>query len=126
MSRGRGSKAQLHAALLSQHGADAIVDFSGAKGFLSNFYLRALTLEGVTYATAEHAFQAQKSTCPAERMRIARAPGQGAGARGGQRRALHDALVQRRARRGDAEGAGRQGARVRLPCVEFGSLAQTT
>ena len=73
MSRAHGSKAQLHAALHAQHGADALVDFSGANAFLSNFYKRALSLDGVSYATAEHAFQAQKSTCPAERMRIASA-----------------------------------------------------
>lgn len=49
----------------------AIVEFSGARKFLSNFYRSSFELDGITYSTAEHAFQAQKSTDAAQRQRIA-------------------------------------------------------
>ena len=53
--------------------AGAITSFRGANSFLSNFHedYEPVTLHGVTYPTAEHAFQAQKSTDAAERVHVA-------------------------------------------------------
>lgn len=44
-------------------GHTSVIDrFSGANKFLSNFYYHKFKFEGATYRTAEHAFQAQKTT----------------------------------------------------------------
>lgn len=54
-----------------------IDSFTGDYQFLSNFHPHPLTYEGVTYPTAEHAYQAQKTLHPSERTMIAklRTPG---------------------------------------------------
>lgn len=54
-----------------------ISSFSGRYRFLSNFYSIAVELDGETYASVEHAYQAAKTRAPEERARIrrARAPG---------------------------------------------------
>jgi hypothetical protein len=48
-----------------------ISEFKGPHRFLSNFYPSALTIRGIVYPTAEHAFQAQKSASADERRAIA-------------------------------------------------------
>jgi hypothetical protein len=59
---------------MAQFGADAITSFKGRYSFLSNYYKKApFVLDGVRYIAAEHSFQAQKSTDPLERARIASA-----------------------------------------------------
>jgi predicted NAD-dependent protein-ADP-ribosyltransferase YbiA (DUF1768 family) len=69
------SRALPCAAAMEQFGADAITSFKGRYSFLSNYYKKAFSfvLDGVRYNTAEHSFQAQKSTDPLERARIASA-----------------------------------------------------
>ena len=49
---------------------DAITAFRGDHFFLSNFYPCAVTVEGITYPAAEHAFQALKTLDPAERAQV--------------------------------------------------------
>ncbi len=57
-------------------GTDSIVsqneisDFRGAYDFLSNFYPIEMEMEGATYPTIEHAFQAAKSLDFAERRAV--------------------------------------------------------
>lgn len=41
---------------------DVVKEFTGIYDFLSNFYRAKVTYEGITYPTAEHAYQAAKST----------------------------------------------------------------
>lgn len=55
-----------------------IESFSGEYRFLSNFFPSEIEVEGKTYATVEHAFQALKTENPTEReiVRSARTPGQ--------------------------------------------------
>lgn len=48
----------------------AITLFQGPHGFLSNYSAAKVTLDGVTYPTVEHAFQAAKSLAPEQRERI--------------------------------------------------------
>lgn len=52
--------------------------FAGQYSFLSNFYPTTILIEDISYPTAEHAFQAAKTTNPTTRNTIARAatPGQ--------------------------------------------------
>jgi hypothetical protein len=63
--------------LLRRHGADAVVEFKHGTPhnyFLSSFWRHPVMLHGVQYPTAEHAFQAQKTTDRGERLAIAAAP----------------------------------------------------
>jgi ribA/ribD-fused uncharacterized protein len=55
-----------------------INNFDGEYAFLSNFYESPFIYKGITYPTAEHAFQAAKTLNPIEKRRIALAetPGQ--------------------------------------------------
>ncbi len=41
-----------------------INSFTGEHGFLSNFHPSLMEWEGISYPTAEHAFQAAKSRIP--------------------------------------------------------------
>jgi len=50
--------------------ADAITSFSGDHAFLSNFFAYSIEIDGDTYPTNEHAFQALKTDNPEERRRI--------------------------------------------------------
>lgn len=50
--------------------AKAIRSFTGKYGFLSNFYASEVSLDGETYPTVEHAFQAAKTLDPEERRRF--------------------------------------------------------
>ena len=59
--------------LRAEYGDDAIVHFGGSHKFLSSFDRTPVVLDGVAYPTAEHAFQAQKTTDAAMRARIAAA-----------------------------------------------------
>jgi ribA/ribD-fused uncharacterized protein len=52
----------------------AIDSFQGEYRFLSNFWAAEVVFEGITYPTAEHAYQAAKSLDPADRQRIAASP----------------------------------------------------
>ena len=58
---------------IAKYGDDAIVHFGGSHKFLSSFARTPIVLDGVAYPTAEHAFQAQKTTDAATRARIAAA-----------------------------------------------------
>ena len=49
----------------------AIRHFRGRYAFLSNFASSLITLDGIEYPTAEHAFQAHKTLDSRERVRIA-------------------------------------------------------
>lgn len=49
---------------------EAITSFDGTHRFLSNFFSAPVVLDGVTYPTVEHAFQAAKTKDPLERRRI--------------------------------------------------------
>lgn len=55
-----------------------IDNFDGEYAFLSNFYESPMTIQGITYPTNEHFFQAMKTLDPSERKKIASAqtPGQ--------------------------------------------------
>lgn len=55
-------------------GTCVIDRFVGPFGFLSNFYQRPVTVDGVTYRTAEHAFNALKTTDAAEARKVREAP----------------------------------------------------
>jgi ribA/ribD-fused uncharacterized protein len=57
--------------------ADRIDRFDGENAFLSNFFQHELEFEGRRWPSSEHAFQACKTTDPAEqeRIRAARSPG---------------------------------------------------
>jgi N-glycosidase YbiA len=48
-----------------------IAEFKGPYRFLSNFFPSEVTVGGITYPTAEHAFQAQKTGSPDQRRAIA-------------------------------------------------------
>ena len=55
--------------------AETISAFSGKHAFLSNFAAaRFQFTDGITYPTAEHAFQAQKTALIADRLRLATLP----------------------------------------------------
>ncbi len=54
--------------------ASAIVEFSGANRFLSNFWPAPLDYDGIRYPTAEHAYQAAKTLDLEARARIAALP----------------------------------------------------
>lgn len=49
---------------------ESIGSFTGDFAFLSNFYPAAVMLDGVSYSTAEHAYQAAKTLDPGERRMI--------------------------------------------------------
>ena len=51
-----------------------IAEFQGEYRFLSNFWPSTVEFEGMTYPTAEHAYQAAKTLDAAERRRIAALP----------------------------------------------------
>jgi ribA/ribD-fused uncharacterized protein len=53
---------------------EPITAFTGDHAFLSNFHPHPLTIDGVTYPTAEHAFQAAKTHDPAVKQAIADKP----------------------------------------------------
>lgn len=61
-----------------------IAAFSGEYAFLSNFYAAPVTLQGLTFPTVEHAFQAAKTPDLAWARRIREAPTPGAAKRLGQ------------------------------------------
>lgn len=52
---------------------EPILFFNGQWRFLSNFYRSPFTAEGVRYTCVENAYQAAKTTCPTEKLAIARA-----------------------------------------------------
>lgn len=53
--------------------SDPIDRFDGAYRFLSNFYMIDVEMDGYTYRSVEHAFQAAKTLDPTKRSVIARA-----------------------------------------------------
>lgn len=70
--------------------AEPITEFRGEHRFLSNFYPCRVTVDGITYPTAEHAFQAAKTLDYRERRRIADLPTPGEAKRAGRRLKLRD------------------------------------
>src|ERR1700733_12801138 len=52
-------------------GGRMIAEFKGEDRFLSNFYPVQVTVGGITYPTAEHAFQAQKASSLSDHRAIA-------------------------------------------------------
>jgi N-glycosidase YbiA len=52
----------------------AITLFAGANRFLSNFYSAEIPIEGILYASVEHAYQAMKTLDELARLEIARTP----------------------------------------------------
>jgi len=56
----------------------SIDSFSGVYRFLSNFWLHPVEMDGVIYASTEHAYQAAKTVNPAQRKQFqkAKTPGQ--------------------------------------------------
>lgn len=50
---------------------ESITSFDGKYKFLSNFWLCKIVMEGIVYASVEHAYQASKTTDSAIRKRIA-------------------------------------------------------
>ena len=51
-----------------------IAEFQGSYRFLSNFYPAMVVFEGITYPTAEHAYQSAKTLDISERRRVAALP----------------------------------------------------
>lgn len=50
---------------------EKISSFAGEHAFLSNFHASPMTIEGITYPTVEHAFQASKTEDREEKQKIA-------------------------------------------------------
>jgi ribA/ribD-fused uncharacterized protein len=73
-----------------------ITAFRDEYAFLSNFFPHPVTLDGETYPTAEHAFQALKTDDPAERRLVREASAPYAARRLGKRVTLRDAWNARR------------------------------
>lgn len=67
----------------------------GAYGYFSNFSRHAIDLDGKTYLTSEHYFQAMKSTDPVIQERIRRCPTPGQAARLGRTTTLRPEWDQR-------------------------------
>jgi N-glycosidase YbiA len=65
-----------------------ITSFSGQHAFLSNFHPSVIEVDGITYPTVEHAFQAMKSTSATEMRHIAMLPTPGQAKRAGRKVAL--------------------------------------
>ena len=65
-----------------------VTEFQGEYRFLSNFWPARVEFEGMTYPTAEHAYQAAKSLDPSERRRIAALPSPADAKREGRKLAL--------------------------------------
>jgi ribA/ribD-fused uncharacterized protein len=64
---------------------ECILRFAGKYEFLSNFFPCRLSMDGITYPSAEHAFQAHKSTDNDVRRECSLLPTPGAAKRFGQR-----------------------------------------
>ena len=73
-----------------------IVNFRGEHCILSNFFPARVWLDGVEYATVEHAFQAAKTDDAAERAAIEAAPTPGVAKRLGKRVRLRPAWAEAR------------------------------
>lgn len=67
---------------------EKISEFQGEYRFLSNFYPAEVELDGVTYPTVEHAFQAAKVFSPELRENIRNAPRPGLAKRMGRKHPL--------------------------------------
>jgi ribA/ribD-fused uncharacterized protein len=68
---------------------EIIGEFAGARRFLSNFWPAPLTMDdGITYPTAEHAYQAHKAADRLSRAAVARLATPGEAKEAGQRLAL--------------------------------------
>lgn len=65
-----------------------VTSFRGEHEFLSNFYAATVTVEGVTWPTAEHAFQARKNPDPVYRQSVLEADTAGEAKRLGRATAL--------------------------------------
>ncbi len=75
----------------SQHDSPETIDtFRGEWDFLSNFYAVPIEMDGVTYPTTEHAFQAMKTREVAERYMVRDAPTPGAAKQRGKKVSLRE------------------------------------
>ncbi|MHB2032908.1 MAG: NADAR family protein [Gemmatimonadaceae bacterium] len=59
---------------MSRRAPERIDAFEGEWEFLSNYYAYPVTFDGITYPTAEHAYQAAKTLDPATRLRVLAVP----------------------------------------------------
>ena len=103
------------AVLKERHGADAIVHFSGAHEFLSNFHRHAFIFDGAPRvrdggARVSGAEDDARGGARAHRRRVDAVALQEPGAQGGARAARHAALARRDEGRGHAARHRRQGA----------------
>ncbi len=71
-----------------------IKQFHGEHAFLSNFHPSPITIDGITFPTVEHAFQAEKSNDKTIRQAIADKPTQGQAKRAGGSRGIIKDFVQ--------------------------------
>lgn len=69
---------------------EKISSFAGEHAFLSNFHASPMIIEGITYPTVEHAFQAYKTEDTAERKRIAELATPGQAKRAGRKVKLRE------------------------------------
>lgn len=72
------------ARLHGEYVLNAVAKFADEYRFLSNFWPSEVTLDGVSYPTVEHAYQAAKSLDPAVRMTIRAESTAGGAKRAGQ------------------------------------------
>lgn len=77
------------------HGHGTIEQFTGEHAFLSNFHPNPLFLGGMTYLSAEHAFNAAKSLDPAEAAWVRQAPTPGEAKARGRRVTLRPGWDER-------------------------------
>ncbi len=66
----------------------AIEKFDGEFEFLSNFHQHPITIDGITFPTSEHAFQAAKTHDRATKLTIAAKPKPGQAKRAGGKRGI--------------------------------------
>lgn len=74
--------------MASSEARPPITEFQGEHRFLSNFWAAEVVYDGITYPSAEHAYQAAKSLDMAERRRIAAIRDPGDAKREGRQLAL--------------------------------------
>ncbi len=69
---------------------EKISSFTGEHEFLSNFHASPITIEGITYPSVEHAFQAYKTEDHEERVKIANLATPGQAKRAGRKVKLRE------------------------------------
>jgi ribA/ribD-fused uncharacterized protein len=74
----------------SEDYVEDICEFDGKYAFLSNFYESPIEIEGISYPTVEHAFQAMKTLDNKERLAISKLDTPGKAKRAGRKVALRE------------------------------------